>query len=189
MPPQGGLTGPDVADGRRAPRAAALLSPVPRAPRNGNGQRGFTMIELVAVLVIMAVIAVIAADRVFDQSQTEIGALQDQVRSHIAYARTRSMNADEVFGVVINGEGASYSIFRNGNTATRVVLPGEADGTIALPQGATISSSTTPIFFDRWGAPCQDAAGATRLADTTITLRYQGRTAAIIITRNTGFLR
>lgn len=145
---------------------------------------------MVAVLVILGLIAAIAADRIFDQSGAQFNAIQDQVRSHLAYARTRSMNADEVFGVQIRAGGTTYSIFRAGSTATLVTLPGEAGGVITLPEGASFTSAATIISFDRWGRPCSDAGAVTRrTADTTVTLSYQGLQDNIIVTRNTGFLR
>lgn len=148
------------------------------------------MIEVVAVLVIIGILAAVAVARLFDQSGGQLGGIQDQVRSHLAYARTRSMNADEVFGVQIRAGGTTYSIFRAGNTATLVTLPGETDGVITLPQGASFTSAATIISFDRWGRPCSDAGAVTRrTADTTVTIRFRDLTQNIIVTRNTGFLR
>lgn len=148
------------------------------------------MIEVVAVLVIIGILAAVAVARLFDQSGGQLGGIQDQVRSHLAYARTRSMNADEVFGVQIRAGGTTYSIFRAGNTATLVTLPGEAGGVITLPEGASFTSAATIISFDRWGRPCSDAGAVTRrTADTTVTIRFRDLTQNIIVTRNTGFLR
>ncbi|MEG6505743.1 pilus assembly FimT family protein [Nitratidesulfovibrio sp. 1201_IL3209] len=194
MPPQGGLTGPDVADGRRAPRAAALPSPVPRTPlpartlRNGTGQRGFTMIEVVAVLVIIGILAAVAADRIFNQAPAELAAISSAVRGNIRYARTRSMNSDEIFGVQVISP-STYAVFRNGNIANRVVLPGEAGGVITLPEGAAFSATGT-VFFDHWGAPCSNAATppARFNANVSVTLSYRDASDTITITRNTGFI-
>ncbi len=148
------------------------------------------MIEVVAVLVIIGILAAVAMDRFFDQSAGELGAIESEVRSHLAYARTRSMNADEVFGVQIRAGGTTYSVFRAGNTATLVTLPGEASGVLTLPEGVTFTSAATIISFDRWGRPCSDAGGTTlRTANTSVTLAYGERTRGIIVTRNTGFLR
>lgn len=147
------------------------------------------MLEVVAVLVLIGIMAAIAMGRFFDLSAGELGGMQDEVRSHLAYARTRSMNADEVFGVQIRGA-TTYSIFRAGNTGTLVTLPGEAGGVITLPQGASFTTAATIISFDRWGRPCSDAGAVTRrTADTTVTLSYRGQTQSIVVTRNTGFLR
>ncbi|MBG3875634.1 type II secretion system protein [Desulfovibrio oxamicus] len=173
-----------------APSApSALRGDSYRRPQRKIGQRGFTMLEVVAVLVLIGIMAAIAMDRFFDLSAGELGGMQDQVRSHLAYARTRSMNADEIFGVQIRGT-TTYSIFRGGNTATLVTLPGEAGGVITLPQGANFTTATTIISFDRWGRPCSDATAVTRrTADATVTLSYQGQSQSIVVTRNTGFLR
>lgn len=148
-----------------------------------------------AVLVIIAVIAATAADRIFDQTPVELGGLTASVRSHLRYARTRSMNSDEVFGVQIIST-TTYAVFRNGNTGTRVTLPGQpATGIITLEQGATFTTGVGTITsFDEWGRPCSDAAGTALLTGTgtnerAIALTYGGQTENIRIVRNTGFIR
>ncbi|WP_281172067.1 pilus assembly FimT family protein [Nitratidesulfovibrio termitidis] len=154
------------------------------------GQRGFTMIEIIAVLVIMAIITAVAASRIFDQTPMELGGIEASVRSHLRYARTRSMNSDQVFGMQIIST-TTYAVFRNGNTGTRVVLPGQPDtGIITLEDGATFTTGATIISFDQWGRPCSNAAGTTlRTANTTVTLSYLDQTANIVVTRNTGHLQ
>ena len=190
---ESGHTACRSADVRHTVGTIAVFSLSSRPPHLTQGsakQRGFTTVELIAVLVIIGIIAAVAASRFFDQSPAELGAIQDEVRSHLAYARTRSMNADEVFGVQIRAGGTTYSIFRAGSTATLVTLPGETGGIITLPQGASFTSAATIISFDRWGRPCSDAGAVTRrTADTTVTISYQGQTQNIVVTRNTGFLR
>ena len=179
-----------AADGQHAAGGAALSSPAPRPARWTAGQRGFTIIEVLAVLVIMAVILAVAIERVFDQTPAELGGMEASVRSHLRYARTRSMNSDEIFGGQIISA-TTYAIFRNGNTATRVILPGQPDtGIITLEDGATFTTGATIIGFDQWGRPCTNAAGTTpSTANTTITLGYLGQTASIVVVRNTGYLQ
>lgn len=154
------------------------------------GQRGFTILEVVAVLVIMAVITAVAAERIFEQTPAELAGISASVRSHLRYARTRSMNSDEVFGVQIISA-TTYAVFRNGNTGTRVVLPGEpATGIITMEDQASFSTGAMVIAFDAWGRPCSNAAGTTlRTANTTVTVSYLGQTENIVVVRNTGFLQ
>ncbi len=148
------------------------------------------MIEVVAVLVIMAIIIAVATERFFDQTPAELGGITASVRSHLRYARTLSMNNDDIFGVQIIST-TTYAIFRNGNTGTRVVLPGEpGTGIITLEAGATFTTGATIISFDAWGRPCSNAAGTTlRTANTTVTVSYLGQTENIVVVRNTGFLQ
>lgn len=148
------------------------------------------MIELLAVLVIIGIIGAVAASRIFDQTQGEMAGITASVRSHLRYARTLSMNNDDIFGVQIIST-TTYAIFRNGNTGTRVVLPGEPDtGIITLEAGATFTTEGTIIAFDAWGRPCSNAAGTTlRTANTTVTVGYLGQTENIVVVRNTGYLQ
>lgn len=178
------------APGRASPPSAIASSTRrPSWADHASRQRGFTLIEIIAVLVIMAVITAVAAERMFDQRAGEVGAIAASVRNNIRYARTRSMNSDEIFGVNIIS-GTTYAVFRGGNVNTRVTMPGEAGGIITLPQGATFTTAATIIAFDEWGRPCSNAAGTTlRTADVTVTVSFEGATENIIIVRNTGFMR
>ncbi len=190
MPPRGDHAICRAVDGRHAVGTVALFSLAPRVAHGRAGQRGFTMIEIIAVLVIMAIITAVAASRIFDQTPMELGGIEASVRSHLRYARTRSMNSDQVFGMQIIST-TTYAVFRNGNTGTRVVLPGQPDtGIITLEDGATFTTGATIISFDQWGRPCSNAAGTTlRTANTTVTLSYLDQTANIVVTRNTGHLQ
>lgn len=178
------------APGRASPPSAIANSTRrPSRADHASRQRGFTLVEIIAVLVIMAVITAVAAERMFDQRAGEVGAIAASVRNNIRYARTRSMNSDEVFGVRIIS-GTTYAVFRGGNVNTRVTMPGEAGGTITLPQGATFTTAATTISFDEWGRPCSDAAGtALNETDVTVEVSFQDATENIVIVCNTGFMR
>ncbi|MBZ2173510.1 Tfp pilus assembly protein FimT/FimU [Nitratidesulfovibrio sp. SRB-5] len=188
-PPQGDHGTYRAADGRHAAQLAALFSPALLPAHYKTGQRGFTIIEVVAVLVIMAVITAVATERFFNQTPMELGGIEASVRSHLRYARTRSMNSDQVFGVQILST-TTYAIFRNGNTGTRVILPGQpATGIITLEDGATFTTGATTFSFDQWGRPCPNATGTLPSSSITISLSYLGQTASIVVVRNTGYLQ
>ena len=154
------------------------------------GQRGFTLIEVVTVLLVMAVITAVAVERMFTQDDAQLGAIAASVRNNLRYARTRSMNSDEVFGVQIISS-TTYAVVRDGDSSDRVLMPGEVNnGIITLEAGATFTTAATIISFDEWGRPCSNAAGTSlRTANVTVTISYQGQTESIVVVRNTGFLQ
>lgn len=171
--------------------ARAAATPATRISRASlTGQRGFTLIEIVAVLVIFAVITALATERFFGQRAGETTAIAAEIRSQLRYARTRSMSSDDIWGVRILSA-TTYAVFRTRTgVTTNIVLPGEGNAVITVAEGATLSPTTAIIAFDTWGRPCSDLAGATlRPADLTVTVTHIGSTENIIITRNTGFMR
>ena len=140
---------------------------------NKKRQRGFTMIEVIAVLVIIAVLAAVAVSRI--SSTQDISAMTESeiLKSHLRYVQMRSLSDIGTWGMSFNG--SSYTALQDGNPAT-INLPNESSATHTLPTGITVSGST--VTFDKWGSP--------GTADITITISSGGGT--ITITQNTGFI-
>jgi len=114
---------------------------------------GFTLIELIAVLVVVSVLSIIIANRVMD-TDSELIAQNDVIKTHLRYAQTRAMGSNVKWG--IDFKGSTYSLFKNANTSDTVTLPGEDSKTLNLPSGV---SANVTIFFDSWGKPYSDALG------------------------------
>lgn len=165
-------------------------TPTTGAQVRRGSSRGFTLIEIIAVLMITAILLSIASDKLFNFSTGELGAATAQLRNKIRYARTRAMNGDDIYGLRLISS-TQYQVFRTrAGTTTNITLPGELT-TMTLPQGVTVSGTgTTIIAFDQWGRPCSDLAGTTRrTANLTLTLSFQGQTETITVVRNTGYLQ
>ncbi len=110
--------------------------------------KGFTIIELIAILVIIGVVGAVAAGRFVNNPAESIGA-KDVIKSHIRYAQVMAMKSNTVCGIVFNQ--TTYSLFRNGSTLDRITLPGNETTSFAIPGGLGTANET--IYFDLWGAP------------------------------------
>lgn len=135
-------------------------------------QRGFTLIEVIAVLLVMGVMAAMAVGRSSNSSsQADVLGATETVKNHLRFAQSTAMNSDLSWG--INFSGSSYTL-RDANNVSGT-LPGD------IPQGMTFASSVNPVMFDnRWGSP-----GTTTI---TVTVSKGGNSQTITITRNTGFI-
>jgi len=153
-----------------------------------TGRRGFTILEIVAVLLLLSILATVAGTR-FSTSAIELQATVDRLKGHIRYAQSRAMNSETHWGINLPGD--RYSLFNNDNVANIVRLPGEKEDEIALPSGYAVTAGT--LVFDTWGTPFTDAAAAAANKQSvtrafTVTAP-SGESAQISIEPNTGFVR
>lgn len=147
---------------------------------------GFTLVEIVAALLIMGIVAAVVIAKSMDMGTISLNSQAEVVKSHIRYAQARAMNTNEVWG--INFSGSEYSLFRNGNTADIVTIPGQENNTVALSGGAHFSSGGI-ISFDTWGRPYTDAAGTVAQGGSrVISLALDSYSKDITITQRTGFI-
>lgn len=142
-------------------------------PESGHlAPRGFTLIEVIAVLLVLGVLVAIAVGRPANSiAQAEVAGAVEIVKNHLRFAQSTAMNSDLSWG--INFSGTTYSL-RDSNNVT-ATLPGD------IPQGMTFASTINPLMFDnRWGSP-----GTTTI---TVTVSKGGVSQTISVTRNTGFI-
>ena len=150
----------------------------------GRYDRGFTIIEVIAVLLIMAIVTVIALSKVASTSEYELKSQTEVIKSHLRYAQARAMNTNSVWGINFPSS-TTYSLFRNGDTTDTVALPGADSDPATLPSGVTVSTGT--VSFNDWGSPYANADGAGTSTDIAITVTCNG-TESILITKNTGYI-
>lgn len=155
-----------------------------------KGDRGFTLIEVVAVLVIMAIIMAVAMSRGIGSDDAKMLAEFNTLKGHLRYAQYLAINMNRgndstisegstvEWGINIIGN--SYALVMNVDGSARnhsLSLPGESSATHNFAAGVTATvSGTNPIRFDDWGSPGTAPAS----------ISIGGRT--ITITANTGFI-
>jgi prepilin-type N-terminal cleavage/methylation domain-containing protein len=135
--------------------------------------KGFTLIEMIAVLVIVAIIMAVAISRGIATGDVKLQAEVDTLKGHLRYAQYLAMNDIAPAKWGINVGGSSYTLIRFYANATTspYSLPGESSATHSF---APITATPVTILFDDWGSP----------DNTSITLGGQTMT----ITANTGFI-
>ncbi len=121
----------------------------------------------------------ITVARIVSTNEIELNAQVEKIKSHLRYAQMRSMNSDSIWGIQFTGD--RYWLFKDGNGAKKVSLPGEDSDTVSLPEGA---NSSRTIAFDSWGRP-YDLGGGSK-GDMTLTIGGKG--SAIHIYANTGYI-
>lgn len=154
---------------------------------NGKQPKGFTVIEIIAVLIIIAVVVVIVVSRITSFKPYNIAAEVDILKANVRYAQFRALSdADTASGSINSTWGVSFSVNSyqlqhnyNSGAANTYNFPGESSPTHTLPSGLTIISGSN-ITFDAWGSP-----GATNIA---ITVTDGKSPKTITVTQNTGFI-
>jgi len=164
-------------------------------------QKGFTFLELIAVLIVLAIMTAVAVSRL-NNNDAEVVTGADTLKMHLRYAQTMAMNsnpnapADQtVWGISCSG--SSYWLFRgtNPNAEANIIrLPDDekyidVDRTINLSE-KKISVTSFTVFFDNRGIPYSDYPG-TQWPGTAITVSPasgSGATVNINITPFTGYI-
>ncbi len=163
-------------------------------PAGGNS-RGFTIIEIVAVLVILGILAATAVSVVGSMSAYQLTSQADTLKGHLRYAQMRAMNTDNIWGIAFQTANSpnSYRIFNNIAGSTPA-FPGTGSDTVTLPAGMTITGIADGgmVAFKTWGSPYTNAAATARQAVEggwrTITLNHGGRSVDVQIRNETGYI-
>jgi len=147
-----------------------------RLHKKKGDNRGFTFIEIIAILVIIGIISAIAVSRV-GVTQQDLISQADIVKAHLRFAQLKAMQDDTAsWSIVFTGN--SYTLYNNANPAT-INLPSESSNGHSLTSGVTITNPST-VNFDGWGSP-----GTTNIP---ITLSDGSTTATITVAANTGYI-
>ena len=138
--------------------------------------RGFSMIELLAVLLLLGVLAAVLVPGLRTIGAGPM-AEAERLRTHLRYAQSLALaNNTATWSVQING--GSYQLLRNGQPSP-LSWPGEQGATRTLTPGVAITAGTGLLTFDTLGAPA-----ATR----SVVFSAAGRTDTVTILGFTGMI-
>ena len=134
-------------------------------------KRGFTMVELIAVLVIIGVLGTIAATRFFDRGDFDADAFADQTRAMLRYGQKIAVAQNRLVYARITTDRVALCFETSCNDGARVIAPSGANsGSVrtlercaasgswlceAVPDGVTqtISGPGALFAFDALGKP------------------------------------
>jgi len=143
-----------------------------------KNQRGFTLIEVVAVLIIIGIVAAVAMTRATSTRDYDIISQVEAVKAHLRLAQSRAMGMNSPYGINFDSQ-TTYYLYDATNSEKKL-LPGQNELTVDLEakkSGLQITSvSKNPVVFDAYGSPGTE----------TITIATNG--GQIIITKNTGYI-
>ena len=159
-----------------------------------SDNKGFTLIEIIAVLIILGIISAVVISRSTDMDAS-LYSETEAIKTHLRYAQTQAMNKTTLSTVLvwgINCDGSSYWLFEGTATTNIRVLPDIADGSDNKVVLATkkVSMPSFTVFFDGRGVPYSAYPGTPLTAAQTITVTSpgSGATQTITITPLTGFI-
>jgi MSHA pilin protein MshC len=136
-------------------------------------QRGFTMVELIAVMVIVGIIAAVAAPRFMSVDAFKSRGFRDQVISTLRYAQKAAIAQHRFVCVAFT----SSSV-----TLTYGLTSACASGTLTGPTGPYVLSSPssnvslggyTPFSFDAIGKPSVANSAITITSETSIAVEAE----------------
>lgn len=152
--------------------------------------RGFTIIELLAVLLVLALLAVTAVMNLGKAGANAI-AEADTLRSVLRYAQSRAMADVYTWGVVVSSSG--YRLFSNNPDQTDARLPSQGSNVHTVADGVTLAGDS-PIIFDWRGVPVSNnvttpgSSGTPQTAYQAVNVHESGSVQTVIVTPYTGFV-
>jgi prepilin-type N-terminal cleavage/methylation domain-containing protein len=117
------------------------------------GEKGFTLIEVIAVMILIGIIAAVIYSRVSSVDDTNKFTQANTIKNHIRYAQSSAMKEAEIRG--IRCDGSNYWFFRTNqpdNAANQILIAGENNKKISLSD-KNITMSAFTIYFDYLGKP------------------------------------
>ena len=165
--------------------------------------RGFTLMEMAAVLFVLGLMAVISLPNIYSAIQNfRLNSAARKMTADIRYARELALSRHGTYGITVTAGSNTYSLFSlSGSTKTVLTDPWRQkplsvafDGTSGYA-GVTIGTvdfcelSGCPLVdlrFDSFGTP-SDSNGAAMASNATVQLQSGGTTKTVTIQPETGF--
>jgi prepilin-type N-terminal cleavage/methylation domain-containing protein len=115
--------------------------------------RGFTLVEIIAVLIVVGILAAVIITRAMSTTSTNRAAQESVIKNHIRYAQALAVKQGTLWG--IKCDSTDYWLFRTidpNTTANQRALPGEENVKVTVAN-KKISMSVFTVFFDANGRP------------------------------------
>lgn len=152
-----------------------------------NNKKGFTLLEVVAVLSILGVLAAVAFAR-GNSNEYDVVVQQNIIEAHLRYAQLKAMSTGLPW--YISFKAGSYQLHKGGSAPSLQLFPGQEKTTAFLTSGVSFSPAGAIVCFNSWGQPATDSAGdALQSKSRTLILKKGSNTRTIRIVDNTGVIQ
>jgi len=145
--------------------------------------RGFTMLELIAVLSVAAIVSAFIFFRTPALSPYSLDAQAETLARDIRLTQTLAVTYNTWYRIQFSAN--SYQILVGTAGTTGFIYPGTASSTISLPSGMSLSSTQSTIRFNNMGQP-YDGSGNVLASQVTVTLTADGLSALVTVQPQTG---
>lgn len=166
-------------------------------------QRGFTLVELVAVIVVMGILGAVAVSNFFDRDTFDSRAFGDETAALMRYAQKVAIAQNRDVFVLLAANRVALCFTNACGTGDRVLAPGginnDSATTVAAcsdttwacaapPPGISMTTAAT-FFFDPVGRPFRPAAPAPTPAPTfTVGVAGGAQLRTITVEAETGYV-
>ena len=169
-----------------SPACADSLLAIGGSPRRQafakRGARGFTLPELIAVLMLVSILAVATVPKVNGVLSFRDAAWRDEVVAALRQAHKTAISHRRLVCADITTGSVALSIasINPANACAAVLMGGDGSGSVALNQGAALTSVSPPgtLFFQPSGRVSSDAAG---VSAQTRRIDISGQSAVVIV--------
>lgn len=149
--------------------------------------RGFTIVELIAVLVIAGIIASIAAPRFIGADAFDARGSYGTLVSALRYAQKTAIAQRRTVYANVNTISRTVCLGYTSNCSSAVTDPAtQAVYSKTLSNNVTITASTTPIGFDGLGRPVPNTTATFTIQNAVVPSES---TRTITVEAETGYVR
>ena len=155
-----------------------------------RNSRGFTMVEIIAVLIVIGIMTGVAAMTIFSTDDYATKSQFAMVKAHLRHAQARAIHSDSVWGINFAGtrshDGRTYSnywLFTDGDDTTPIGFQVEDDSrnVVVFGDGSVgvwplTIRTVAAVEFNEWGSP----------GSTNVTIETDA--GDIVVTKNTGYI-
>lgn len=119
-----------------------------------NGQRGFTLVELITVMVIVGILAVAVLPRFFDKNTFDARGFHDQVISTVRYAQKVAIAQHRFVCVDTSTIANTISLSQGTTNACGTPLASlSSTGNFSIPAPSGVTLTAANFNFDALGKP------------------------------------
>lgn len=170
------------------------------------GVKGFTIVELIAVIIVVGILAAMAGSRLMDRSPFDAVAFSDQSTALIRYAQKIAVAQNRSVYVRLGAPGIALCYTATCNAGERLQAPGGSNSSSsatraacadpawaceAPPAQVTLTPATT-FYFDPLGKPfaASDAPSATvsTFSPLTVSVKAGATTRTATVEMETGYV-